>query len=135
MSFNPRFAVSADPAGKPIPVEATLEEVITEILGRLKDGQIVTQPIQATAGGRFIGNQICTIKPPKNDEVLFTAQIYTDMKEQTAQADHNFIAHALIDIILHEFMEFAKERDAKKEPAPADGKVLEFTAGEGGPGS
>lgn len=129
LAQQPRFAIVAHSAG-PIPVEATLDEVIAEIKARLVKGLQFHAPVRVAAGQNFGGMQLVITQPPSpaapNGKDELTIQIYTDLADPVAQTDQNFIAYAIQGLAVSEFMDeaiaarAAKAAEAKPEVASGD---------------
>lgn len=123
LAQTPRFAIAADPDANPIAVEATLDEVVKEIVGRMKLGLSVGLPARTAAGDRFTGMAILVTDQPAppgvqtKNRVHLRIHIHSDLEAVGAEVTASFLAYALLSVVVQDFAANALEAGAKKVEA------------------
>src|SRR6202142_545506 len=129
---HPRFAIVRNAKGNPIAVEASLDEVIADLVAGMRRGLMLYQPFAKTAKGKFSGIHIIMTEQPKGGEEAPTAievQIFTDLADTVAATDQMAIGAALQAIAVSEFRD---ETKVKAETAvagaikEAESSILKF---------
>jgi hypothetical protein len=123
LAQNVRFGLIADPAANPFPVEATIDQVLSEIKTRLKAGIQLHPPVRSMAGDKFAGMQLLMIDAPPppgvqaQPKTRLVVQIITDLDDMAAPADQNFLAYGVMALVFSSFMEDTKAEMAQKKAA------------------
>lgn len=130
-SFDPKFMIAEPQAENPLPVQASLKEVIDRMAGLLVTGKALYSPGILTADGAFEAHQLIigeqAIAGEKAGQIIFKATIYL-RNASGSPIDSAAIAHGIIAIVANaagRITEAHREADAKvkKEQAAAEGSA------------
>lgn len=126
-SFDPKFAVTEAGADDPMPLPATLEEVIEKMTGLLVTGKALYAPHVLQSEGQFEAHQLVIGEQAgeggQAGGILFKATIHL-RQDRSAPIDSAAIAHGIIAIVANAANRItdahrAAEAQVKKEQAEA----------------
>lgn len=139
-SFDPKFAVTEAGADDPMPMAATLEEVIEKMTGLIINGKALYSPQVLQAEGAFEAHQLLIGEPAAEGGqaggILFKATIHL-RKSLGSPIDSAAIAHGIIAIVANSARVIteahqASEAKLKKDQAAAAAAPSAESAGTAG---
>lgn len=130
LAFSPKFTIARPGNPNPLPAEATLENVIEEMVGLMINGKALSAPRTITVEGEFKNHSLCLMDQPEPGmqagKIIFEVTIYTDVNARSGALESTFIAHGIISIAANAALvvidaqnKAATAAAAKKEEAAA----------------